>query len=169
MLISSGQILTGKFKDATASVIETKPDAKGFYESYYKALVVDSTTAATAASDVNGTWVKVADASSTAKDFVGVAGNDPSPQANVDILNGNKPYCNGWGEDYNVPAGGTITIERNAVLKVIASEAIAEGDLITVGGANGAFKKATTLADAVGRAYTSAAKDECFVAYIGAY
>ena len=169
MIHSSGQIITGKFKNATASVILNKKDEKGFYRAHYKALVVDTTTGASEDPDTYGFWVKVADDTATAKDFVGVVGSDTYPQANVDILNDNKPYCS-YGNDYNVPAGGLVTIERNGIIRVIANEKIAPGDLIAIGGENGSFKKATDLTDAVGRAVTGAEKkDDGFQAYIGSY
>lgn len=165
MIISSGQILTGKASEDLDKIVEVRTRADGFHYSVYKALALPATMPTTP-SNVNGTWVKMATTGDDDR-FVGVCGDDTSPQANI-ILSSGKPALDLY-ESYSVKQGGVLTFERNAVLNVIADGVIKEGDFLELG-ANGAFKKQATTdrSKAVGRAYQNAADKEPFIAYIQA-
>ncbi len=166
MIHSSGQILTGRAASVIENAIANIPDADGFYRTAYKAVCFPA-TAPTEDSDVYGTWIE--EATSGNKDnFLGVIGNDTTPEPNLDegttVLNSRKPILD-YGANRTLQKGDVVTIERNGMLSVIASAAVKEGQLITVGD-KGGFKSTTTKSEAVGRAYQSAKAGERFIAYI---
>ena len=163
MIISSGQILTGKAAETIENGITVAEDDKGFFRTAYKAVCFPDSAPA-APSDVNGTWV-VEGASGKDDKFLGVIGDDTAPEPNL-TLNSRKPVLE-YGASRSFAVGDTMTFERNGVMYVLAGGNIQEGDLLKLGN-NGTFVAgATNKASALGRAYEAAAKGERFMAMIG--
>lgn len=168
MIISSGQILTGRaIEDIPAAIINRK-DADGWADSAYKAVCVPAAAdvAVAGPSNTNGSWIEIGDTGNDVR-FLGVIGDDTSPQANK-ILSSDAPVLN-THEDYHVKKGDVVTFERNGVLSVLAGGDIVEGDLLALG-EDGTFIAQSTpsKATALGRAYGSAEEGERFIAYIQA-
>ena len=166
MIISSGQILTGKAAAVITDGITNAKDADGYVRSAYKALCVPDTMP-NADSGVKGTWV-VEGASGKDDNFIGVIGDDSMPEANLTAADnlGRREAVLDWGASRTYQIGDCMTIERNGMISVIAGGAIKEGDYLKLG-ANGTFVKGNK-SDNIGRAYESAASGERFEAYINA-
>lgn len=163
MIISSGQILTGKAAETIENGITVTEDNKGFFRTAYKAVCFPDSAPA-AASDVNGTWV-VEGASGKDDNFLGVIGDDTAPEPNL-TLDSRKPVLD-YGASRSFAVGDVMTFERNGIMYVLAGGAIEEGDLLKLG-ANGTFVGgATDKASALGRAYEAAEAGERFMAMIG--
>ena len=166
MIHSSGQILTGRAAKVIENAISNVPDKDGFFKTAYKAVCVPEVIP-TEASEVYGTWIEEG-AEGKHLSFVGVVGNDTTPEANLDagtaVLNSRKPILD-YGASRTLQKGDVVTIERNGMISVIASEKVKEGELITLG-ANGGFKPTKVAEESLGRAYQSAEKGERFIAYI---
>ena len=158
MIHSSGQILTGRAAKVIENAISNVPDKDGFFKTAYKAVCVP---------EVIPTWIEEG-AEGKHLSFVGVVGNDTTPEANLDagttVLNSRKPILD-YGASRTLQKGDVVTIERNGMISVIASEKVKEGELITLG-ANGGFKPTKVAEESLGRAYQSAEKGERFIAYI---
>lgn len=166
MIISSGQILTGKAAAVIENGITNAQDANGYVRTAYKALCIPETMP-DADSAVKGTWV-VEGASGKDDYFIGVIGDDSMPEANLaaaDSLGIRNPVLD-WGASRTYQIGDVMTIERNGMISVLAGGDIKEGDYLKLG-ANGTFVKGTK-AHNIGRAYESAASGERFEAYINA-
>ena len=166
MIISSGQILTGKAAAVITDGITNAKDADGYVRSAYKALCVPDTMP-NADSGVKGTWV-VEGASGKDDNFIGVIGDDSMPEANLTAADnlGRREAVLDWGASRTYQIGDCMTIERNGMISVIAGGAIKEGYYLKLG-ANGTFVKGDK-SDNIGRAYESAASGERFEAYINA-
>jgi len=165
MIISSGQILTGRAAATITNGITNAKDANGYVRTAYKAVCTPDTMP-TEDSGVNGTWV-VEGASGKDDNFVGVIGDDSMPEANLgaaDALGNREPVLD-WGASRTYQVGDVLTFERNGMISVIAGEDIAEGDWLKLGD-NGTFVKASGPTR-IGRAYESAAAGERFGAMIG--
>lgn len=163
MIISSGQILTGKAAETIENGITVAEDDKGFFRTAYKAVCFPDSAPA-APSDVNGTWV-VEGASGKDDQFLGVIGDDTAPEPNL-TLDSRKPVLE-YGASRSFAVGDVMTFERNGVMYVLAGGNIQEGDLLKLGD-NGTFVAgATDKASALGRAYEAAAEGERFMAMIG--
>lgn len=166
MIISSGQILTGRAAATITNGITNAKDADGYVRTAYKALCVPDTMP-TDDSGVKGTWV-VEGASGKDDNFIGVIGDDSMPEANLgapDALGQREPVLD-WGASRTYQVGDVMTIERNGMISVLAGGAITEGDYLKLG-ANGTFVKGDK-SDNIGRAYESAVAGERFEAYIHA-
>ena len=166
MIISSGQILTGRAAEVIANGITNAKDTDGYVRSAYKALCIPDTMPA-GDSGVKGTWV-VEGASGKDDNFIGVIGDDSMPEANLsapDALGKRNPVLD-WGASRTYQVGDVMTIERNGMISVIAGGDIQEGDYLKLGD-NGTFVKGTKAAN-IGRAYESASAGERFEAYINA-
>ena len=166
MIISSGQILTGRAAATITNGITNAKDADGYVRTAYKALCVPDTMP-TDDSGVKGTWV-VEGASGKDDNFIGVIGDDSMPEANLgapDGLGQREPVLD-WGASRTYQVGDVMTIERNGMISVLAGGNIAEGDYLKLG-ANGTFVKGAK-SDNIGRAYESAVAGERFEAYINA-
>lgn len=163
MIISSGQILTGKAAETIVNGITVAEDAKGFYRTAYKAVCFPDSAPA-APSNVNGTWV-IEGASGKDEQFLGVIGDDTMPEPNL-TLDARKPVLD-YGASRSFAQGDVMTFERNGVMYVLAGGDIQEGDLLKLGD-NGTFVAgAADKASALGRAYEAAAEGERFMAMIG--
>ena len=166
MIISSGQILTGRAAATITNGITNAKDADGYVRTAYKALCVPDTMP-TDDSGVKGTWV-VEGASGKDDNFIGVIGDDSMPEATLgapDALGQREPVLD-WGASRTYQVGDVMTIERNGMISVLAGGNIAEGDYLKLG-ANGTFVKGAK-SDNIGRAYESAVAGERFEAYINA-
>lgn len=166
MIISSGQILTGKAAAVISNGISNTKDANGYVRTAYKAVCTPDTMPA-ADSAVKGTWV-VEGASGKDDNFIGVIGDDAVPEANLaapDALGIRNPVLD-WGASRTYQVGDVMTIERNGMISVIAGDTIKEGDYLKLGD-NGTFVKGQK-SDNIGRAYESAAAGERFEAFINA-
>ena len=166
MIISSGQILTGKAAEVIENGIHNIKDNDGYVRSAYKAVCVPETVP-DADSKIKGTWV-VEGASGKDDNFIGVIGDDSMPEANLsapDALGKRNPVLD-WGASRTYQVGDVMTIERNGMISVIAGGDIQEGDYLKLGD-NGTFVKGTKAAN-IGRAYESASAGERFEAYINA-
>ena len=166
MIISSGQILTGRAAAVITNGITNAKDSNGYVRTTYKALCVPETMP-DADSKVKGTWV-VEGASGKDDYFIGVIGDDSMPEANLgaaDALGNREPVLD-WGASRTYQIGDVMTIERNGMISVLAGDDIQEGDYLKLG-ANGTFVKGTKAIN-IGRAYESAAAGERFEAYINA-
>lgn len=164
MIISSGQILTGKAAATITEGIVSAKDTDGFVRTAYKAVCTPDTMP-TQYSNVKGVWV-VEGASGKDDNFVGVIGDDSMPEANLtapDANNLREPVLD-WGASRSYQVGDVLTFERNAMLSVIAGGKITEGDWLKLGD-NGTFVKSATPTR-IGRAYESAEAGERFEAYI---
>ena len=166
MIISSGQILTGRAAEVINEGIANVKDQNGFVRTSYKALCTPKTVP-DADSGIKGTWV-VEGASGKDDYFIGVIGDDSYPEANLeapDTLNHREPVL-GWGKSRTYQVGDVMTIERNGMISVIAGGDIKEGDYLKLGD-NGTFVKGAK-SDNIGRAYENASAGERFEAYINA-
>jgi len=166
MIISSGQILTGRAAAVITNGITNAKDANGYVRTAYKALCTPDTMP-DADSAVKGTWV-VEGASGKDDQFIGVIGDDSMPEANLaapDALGIREPFLD-WGASRTYQVGDVMTIERNGMISVIAGGDIQEGDYLKLGN-NGTFV-AGDRSDNIGRAYESAEAGERFEAYINA-
>lgn len=166
MIISSGQILTGRAAAVITNGITNTKDANGYVRTAYKAVCTPDTMP-DADSKVKGTWV-VEGASGKDNNFIGVIGDDSMPEANLtaaDSLGIREPVLD-WGASRTYQIGDVMTIERNGMISVLAGGTIKEGDYLKLG-ANGTFV-AGQKSDNIGRAYESAAAGERFEAYIHA-
>lgn len=164
MIISSGQILTGRAAETITNGITNTKDANGYVRTAYKAVCAPDTMP-TEDSGIKGTWV-VEGASGKDDLFLGVIGDDSMPEANLgaaDALGNREPVLD-WGASRTFQVGDVMTFERNAMLSVIAGGDIVEGDYLKLGD-NGTFV-AGDKSDMIGRAYESAAAGERFEAYI---
>ena len=97
MIISSGQILTGRAAEVINEGITNAKDANGYVRTTYKALCTPDTMPS-ADSGVKGTWV-VEGASGKDDLFIGVIGDDSMPEANLgapDALGNREPVLD-WG------------------------------------------------------------------------
>lgn len=166
MIISSGQIITGRAASTVTEGVKVVEDADGYARSAYKALVAPESLPADADAyaDFYGLWVETGAAG---KDdlFVGVVGDDTVPTANINV-NTNKPYVGTDRVSQTFVKGDVMTIERNGILSVIAGGDIKRGDFLKLG-ADGSFVKGEK-SDQIGRAHQSAKTGERFRAYIGA-
>lgn len=166
MIISSGQILTGRAAAVITNGITNAKDAHGYVRTSYKALCIpDSMPEADSA--VKGTWV-VEGQSGKDNLFIGVIGDDSMPEANLgapDTLGNREPVLD-WGASRTYQIGDVMTIERNGMISVLAGATIKEGDYLKLGD-NGTFVPGAK-SDNIGRAYESAAAGERFEAYINA-
>ena len=166
MIISSGQILTGRAAAVITNGITNAKDAHGYVRTNYKALCVpDSMPAADSA--VKGTWV-VEGQSGKDNLFIVVIFDDSMPEANLgapDVLGNREPVLD-WGASRTYQIGDVMTIERNGMISVLAGDTIKEGDYLKLGD-NGTFVPGAK-SDNIGRAYESAAAGERFEAYINA-
>lgn len=166
MIISSGQILTGRAAEVITNGITNAKDANGYVRTSYKALCVPATMP-DGDSAVKGTWV-VEGASGKDDYFIGVVGDDSMPEANLgapDALSNRSPVLD-WGASRTYQVGDVMTIERNGMISVLAGGDIKEGDYLKLGD-NGTFVKGTKAVN-IGRAYESASAGERFEAYINA-
>lgn len=163
MIISSGQILTGKAAATIENGITVAEDAKGFFRTAYKAVCFPDSAPA-GASDVNGTWV-VEGASGKDDQFLGVIGDDTAPEPNL-ALTSRKPVLE-YGASRSFAVGDVMTFERNGVMYVLAGGNIKEGDLLKLGDDGTFVAGATNKASALGRAYEAAEEGERFMAMIG--
>lgn len=166
MIISSGQILTGRAAAVINNGITNAQDTNGYVRTAYKALCTPDTMPNTD-SAVKGTWV-VEGAVGKDDQFIGVIGDDSMPEANLeaaDSLGVRNPVLD-WGASRTYQVGDVMTIERNGMISVIAGDAIQEGDYLKLG-ANGTFIPGLK-SDNIGRAYESAEAGERFEAYINA-
>lgn len=166
MIISSGQILTGRAADVITNGITNAKDANGYVRTSYKALCVPETMP-DGDSAVKGTWV-VEGASGQDDYFIGVIGDNSMPEANLgapDALGNRSPVLD-WGASRTYQVGDVMTIERNGIISVLAGGDIKEGDYLKLGD-NGTFVKGTKAVN-IGRAYESASAGERFEAYINA-
>lgn len=163
MIISSGQILTGKAAETIENGITVAEDAKGFFRTAYKAVCFPDSAPA-GASDVNGTWV-VEGASGKDDQFLGVIGDDTAPEPNL-ALTSRKPVLD-HGASRSFAVGDVMTFERNGVMYVLAGGNIKEGDLLKLGDDGTFVAGATDKASALGRAYEAAEEGERFMAMIG--
>lgn len=166
MIISSGQILTGRAAEVISEGITNAKDANGYVRTTYKALCTPDTMP-DADSGVKGTWV-VEGASGKDDQFIGVIGDDSMPEANLgapDALGNREPVLD-WGASRTYQVGDAMTIERNGMISVLAGGDIKEGDYLKLGD-NGTFVKGTKAVN-IGRAYESASAGERFEAYINA-
>jgi len=165
MIISSGQILTGRAADTITNGISNVKDANGYVRTAYKAVCTPEEMPE-ADSGVKGTWV--VEGTTNADDrFVGVIGDDSMPEANLgapDALGDREPVLD-WGASRTYQIGDVMTFERNGMISVIAGGAIHEGDWLKLG-ANGTFVKSDNPTR-IGRAYESAEAGERFEAMIG--
>lgn len=122
--------------------------------------------------EITNSGVKMSDASTLPKKFVGVvkavaADADATYETTrvVDSFiaqrqNGNMPYFHG---SVTVPKGVSVTVERNLMTYVLTDGNVKFGDLITTD-ADGKFVTTGTYDKAVGRAYGDA--DSNNVAYV---
>lgn len=166
MIISSGQILTGRAAEVISEGITNAKDANGYVRTTYKALCTPDTMP-DADSGVKGTWV-VEGASGKDDQFIGVIGDDSMPEANLgapDALGNREPVLD-WGASRTYQVGDVMTIERNGMISVLAGGDIKEGDYLKLGD-NGTFVTGTKAVN-IGRAYESASAGERFEAYINA-
>lgn len=166
MLISSGQILTGKAAEVITNGITNAQDANGYVRTAYKAVCAPATMPA-GDSGVKGTWVVEGQSGQDAL-FLGVIGDDSMPEANLaapDSLGIRNPVLD-WGASRTYQVGDVMTFERNGMISVLAGDTIKEGDFLKLGN-NGTFVKGAR-SDNIGRAYESAAAGERFEAYINA-
>lgn len=166
MIISSGQILTGRAAEVITNGITNAKDSDGYVRTTYKALCTPDTMP-DEDSAVKGTWV-VEGASGKDDQFIGVIGDDSMPEANLgapDANNLREPVLD-WGASRTYQVGDVMTIERNGMISVLAGGDIQEGDYLKLGD-NGTFVKGDK-SDNIGRAYESAAAGERFEAYINA-
>jgi len=166
MLISSGQILTGRVAETITNGIQNAKDANGYVRSAYKA-VCKPETMPEEDSGVKGTWV-VEGQSGRDDDFLGIIGDDSMPEANLgapDALGNREPVLE-WGASRTYQVGDVLTFERNAIISVLAGGDIREGDELKLG-PNGTFVKSDKPSK-IGRAYESAAEGERFEAMIKA-
>lgn len=167
MIISSGQILTGRAAAVINNGITNAKDSDGYVRTTYKALCTPATMP-DADSKVKGTWV-VEGASGADDRFIGVIGDDSMPEANLgaaDALGRREPVLD-WGASRTYQVGDVMTIERNGMISVLAGGDIKEGDYLKLGD-NGTFVSGGTKATNIGRAYESASAGERFEAYINA-
>ena len=170
MIESSGQILTARAAADMPAVIEVRKRADGFYESFYKLLAMPSTMP-TEDSGLKGTWAVIANEGDDER-FLGIAGSDTAPEANVEIpvvLNDAQPVLNLY-KSHNVPKGGVIPFERNGIIVVCADEEVKEGQLLVCAD-DGKVKPAASTKktyECIGRAYENAAEGETFRAFIRA-
>ena len=165
MIISSGQILTGRAAETITEGIKNTKDSEGYVRSAYKALCTPDTMPE-ADSAVKGTWV-VEGAAGKDDNFIGVVGDDTVPEANLeapDTLGIRNPVLD-WGASRTYQVGDVMTIERNGMISVIAGGDIKEGDWLKLG-ANGTFVKADAPTR-IGRAYENAEAGQRFEAMIG--
>ena len=164
MLISSGQILTGKAAAVINEGIKNAKDANGYVRTAYKAVCTPDTMP-NEDSGVKGTWV-VEGASGKDDQFFGVIGEDSMPEPNLTAADnlGRREAVLDWGASRTYQVGDCMTVERNAMLSVLAGGTIKEGDFLKLG-ANGTFVKGAR-SDNIGRAYESAAEGERFEAFI---
>lgn len=166
MIISSGQILTGRAAAVINNGITNAKDSNGYVRTSYKALCVPDTMP-DADSAVKGTWV-VEGASGKDDNFIGVIGDDSVPEPNLnapDSLGIRNPVLD-WGASRTYQKGDVMTIERNGMISVLAGGPIREGDYLKLGD-NGTFVKGQK-SNNIGRAYESAIAGERFEAYINA-
>ena len=164
MIISSGQILTGRAAATITEGIKNAKDSEGYVRSAYKALCTPDEMPE-ADSKTKGTWV-VEGASGKDDNFIGVVGDDSMPEANLDapdVLGIRNPVLD-WGASRTYQVGDVMTIERNGMISVIAGGAIKEGDWLKLG-ANGTFVKADKPTR-IGRAYENAEPGQRFEAMI---
>lgn len=165
MIISSGQILTGRAAETITDGISNVKDTNGYVRSAYKAVCTPDTMP-TEDSGVKGVWV-VEGQSGKDDNFVGVIGDDSMPEANLgaaDALGNREPVLD-WGASRTYQVGDVMTFERNGMISVIAGGNITEGDWLKLGD-DGTFVKANGPTR-IGRAYESAAEGERFEAMIG--
>ena len=167
MIISSGQIITGRAASTITEGVKVTEDAEGFARTVYKALVSPSSIPADADAyaDFYGLWVEVG-ASGKDDNFVGVVGDDTVPTANIDV-NSNQPYVGRQRKSQTFVKGDVMTIERNGILSVCAGGDIKRGDWLKLGN-DGTFVKGNK-SDNIGRAHESAKAGQRFRAYIGSY
>lgn len=165
MIISSGQIITGRAASTITEGVKVTEDAKGCTYTTYKALICPASLPADADSyaDFYGYWVETG-ASGKDDQFCGVVGDDTVPTANVDV-NSNQPYFARQRVSQSFKKGDVMTIERNGVLSVVAGGAVERGDFLKLGD-DGTFVKGDK-SDQIGRAMGTAATGERFFAYIG--
>lgn len=166
MIISSGQILTGKAAEVITNGITNAKDANGYVRTAYKAVCVP-TSVPDEDSGVKGTWV-IEGASGLDAQFFGVIGDDSMPEANLTVADnlGRREAVLDWGASRTYQVGDCMTVERLGMISVLAGGAITEGDYLKLGD-NGTFVKGQR-SDNIGRAYESAAAGERFEAYINA-
>lgn len=166
MIISSGQILTGRAAATITKGISNKKDSNGFVRTAYKALCTPATMP-TADSEVKGTWVVCGESGADDR-FIGVIGDDSMPEANLTApdSNGLREAVLDWGASRTYQVGDTMTIERNGMISVIAGGDIKEGDYLALGD-DGTFVASKKKTD-IGRAYESAVEGQRFEAMIRA-
>ena len=167
MIISSGQIITGRAASTIEEGVKVTEDATGFAYTTYKALVSPDSIPADADSysDFYGLWVETG-ASGKDDYFVGVVGDDTVPTANVNV-DTNKPYVGHERASQTFVKGDVMPIERNGILSVCAGGDLERGDWLKLGD-DGTFVKGSK-SDNIGRAHESAETGQRFRAYIGAY
>ena len=166
MIISSGQILTGKAAEVITNGITNAKDADGYVRTAYKAVCVP-TSVPDEDSGIKGSWV-IEGASGLDAQFFGVIGDDSMPEANLTVADnlGRREAVLDWGASRTYQVGDCMTVERLGMISVLAGGAIKEGDYLKLGD-NGTFVKGQR-SDNIGRAYESAAAGERFEAYINA-
>lgn len=166
MIISSGQILTGKAAEVINNGITNAKDADGYVRTAYKAVCVPASVP-DEDSGIKGTWV-IEGASGLDDQFFGVIGDDSMPEANLTAADnlGRREAVLEWGVSRTYQVGDCMTVERLGMISVLAGEDIKEGDFLKLGD-NGTFVKGQR-SDNIGRAYESAAAGERFEAYINA-
>ncbi len=166
MIISSGQILTGKAAEVITNGITNAKDADGYVRTAYKAVCVPASVP-DEDSGIKGTWV-IEGASGLDDQFFGVIGDDSMPEANLTAADnlGRREAILDWGASRTYQVGDCMTVERLGMISVLAGDDIKEGDYLKLGD-NGTFVPGQR-SDNIGRAYESAAAGERFEAYINA-
>jgi hypothetical protein len=124
--------------------------------------------------EITATGVKTATADTKPTGFVGivkaVSGEAEAEFEKARVIDGlitgrnptEAPYYNG---NVHVPKGASLTVERNCHTYVLTDGGIKFGDLLTTA-ADGKFAKATSIDDAVGRAYSDSDSNNVVRAYI---
>lgn len=163
MIISSGQILTGRAAATIPKGITVAKDANGFFRTSYKAVCFPDSAPASD-SNVNGTWV-VEGQSGKDDNFLGIIGDDTAPEPNLTLTDRQPVLDYGASRDFAV--GDVMTFERDGIFYVMAGAAVKEGDYLKLGN-DGTFVGGATRADAIGRAYESADEGQTFMAKIQA-
>lgn len=167
MIISSGQIITGRAASTITEGVKVVEDSEGYARTTYKALICPANLPADADAyaDFYGLWVETG---ASGKDdlFCGVVGDDTVPTANIEV-NSQRPFVGHERKSQTFVKGDVMTIERNGILSVCAGGDIKRGDWLKLGD-DGTFVKGQK-SDNIGRAHESAKAGERFRAHIGSY
>lgn len=124
--------------------------------------------------EITNLGVKKSSASTTPDNFVGIV-KAVSGEAEAEfekarvidnLITGRNPTEVGYYNGHvHVPKGASLTCERNLITYVLTDGNIKFGDLIKPD-ADGKFKKASSFAESVGRAYSDSDSNDVVRAYI---